>query len=104
VTVKRLFQRGLRAVVTKSDILTREEEALVLGSDEASLSHPRGLNNRLLYFCCRNLFIRGQQELRDTNAAQFELHVDENGNEFIRYVFFLFIETINIFSSNSSKQ
>jgi len=102
VTVKRSFRRGLRAAISKSDILTKEEEALVLASDGASLNHPRGLNNRFLYFCCRNLFIRSQQELRDTNAAQFELRVDENGIEFFRYVFFLFIEIINISSSNLS--
>jgi hypothetical protein len=57
----------------------------MLNSEGASLDHPKGLNNRFVYFCCRNFFIRGQNELRETCAHQFELHVTESNEEFLRY-------------------
>lgn len=60
VTVKRSFQRSIGAVASKNDILTKEEEALALSSDCSSLSHPKGCNNCLLWYCCCNFFIRGQ--------------------------------------------
>jgi hypothetical protein len=56
----------------------------MLKSDGASLDHPKGLNNRFVYFCYRNYFIRGQNELRETCAHQFELHVNKNNEEFLR--------------------
>jgi hypothetical protein len=58
----------------------------MLASEGAALDHPRGLNNRFVYFCCRNFFIRGQNELRETSAHQFELHQNNDGEEFLRYV------------------
>jgi hypothetical protein len=73
-------------VVKKSDVLTRNEEKLVVASKGASLSHPRGLNNRMGYFMYRNFFVRGQNELCATNANQFQLHVNARGDEYLRYV------------------
>ena len=58
--MKRSFRNGLGQEVKKSDLLTIEEEQLLLSSDGASISHPRGLNSRFVYFCCRNFFIRDQ--------------------------------------------
>ena len=92
--VQRSVREGLGHSVRKSDVLTREEERIVLESDGCSVSHPRGLNSRMGYFLCRNFFIRGQNELRWTNANQFQLHVNTRGDEFLRcfsyfgYVFF----------------
>ena len=56
----------------------------MLASIGASLIHPEGLNNRFAYLLCRNLFIRGHNELRETNTRQFELHVDEQGGKYVR--------------------
>jgi hypothetical protein len=75
---------GLGSVVKKSDLITREEEILLLKSDACALTNGRGCNNRMLYFICRNMFIRGQNELRATNANQFSLHSNSRGEEFLR--------------------
>lgn len=82
--VHRSVREGLGRNVKKSDLLTREEEVRVLASEGAAVSHPRGLNSRMGYFFCRNFFIRGQNELRATNANQFELHVNGRGDEYLR--------------------
>ena len=84
--VKRSFKRGLGIKTSTSDVLTRDEEVLVLTSPGASVLNPSGLILRLVYFFCRNLFIRGQDELRATHMGQFQL-LSENGIEFLRYVF-----------------
>jgi hypothetical protein len=57
--VQRSVRQGVGLKVKKSDVLTREEEKLMLKNDGASLDHPKGLNNRFVYFCCKNFFIRG---------------------------------------------
>jgi hypothetical protein len=57
--VQQSVRQGVGLKVKKSDVLTREEEQLMLKSDGASLDHPKGLNNRFVYFCCKNFFIRG---------------------------------------------
>ena len=88
--VQRSVRQGVGLKVKKSDILSREEEQWMLRSEGASLDHPKGLNNRFVYFCCRNFFIRGQNELRETCAHQFELHVSESGEEFLRYFYYSF--------------
>jgi hypothetical protein len=59
----------------------------MLESYGAALNHPRGLNNRFMYFYCRNFFIHGQNELRETSAHQFQLHENDVGEEFLRFVF-----------------
>ena len=82
--VHRSVREGLGRNVKKSDLLTREEEVRVLASEGAAVSHPHGLNSRMGYFFCRNFFIRGQNELRATNANQFELHVNGRGDEYLR--------------------
>jgi hypothetical protein len=78
---------GLGSVVKKSDLITRKEEMLLLTSDSCSLRNGRGFNNRMVYFFCRNFFIRGQNELRATSANQFQLLSNLKEEEFLRYVF-----------------
>jgi hypothetical protein len=73
-------------VVKKFEVLTQSKEKLVLVSEGASLSHPRGLNSRMGYFMCQNFFVRGQNELRATNANQFQLHVNAREDEYLRYI------------------
>lgn len=85
-SVKRSFRRGLGLTTSTSDVLTRDEEVLVLNSEAASVHHPIGLTYRLVYFFCRNLFIRGQDELRATHAGQFQL-LSDGGVEFLRFVY-----------------
>jgi hypothetical protein len=75
---------GLGSVVKKSDLITHEEEILLLEYDGCTLTNGRGCNNRMFYFLCRNMFIRGQNELRATNANQFSLHSNSRGEEFLR--------------------
>ena len=82
-SVKRSFRRGLGIRTSTSDVLSRDEEVLVLKSEAASVSNPTGLILRLVYFFCRNLFIRGQDELRATHVGQFQILTD-NGVEFLR--------------------
>ena len=82
-SVKRSFWRGLGIRLSTSDVLSREEEILVLNSDAASVLTPNGLILRLVYFFYRNLFIRGQDELRATHVGQFELLTD-NRVKFLR--------------------
>jgi hypothetical protein len=82
--VQRSVRQGVDLKVKKSDVLTRLEEQLMLNNEGASLDHPKGLNNRFVYFCCNNFFIRGQNELRDTCAHQFELQVNGSNEEFLR--------------------
>jgi hypothetical protein len=77
----------LGSVVKKSDLITRKEEMLLLTSDSCSLRNGRGCNNRMVYFFCRNFFIRGQNELRATSANQFQLLSNLKEEEFLRYVF-----------------
>jgi hypothetical protein len=50
---------SLGIVVKKSDLITHEEEVLLLKSDGCILTNGRGYNNWMLYFLCRNMFIRG---------------------------------------------
>jgi hypothetical protein len=85
--MQRFVKEGIGFKVKKSDVLTRKEE-LLIKSEGASLDHLKGLNQSFVYFCCRNFFIRGQNELRDTCAHQFELHVNDSGEEFLRCIFF----------------
>jgi hypothetical protein len=65
-------------------VLTWEEEQVVLKSAGADISHPCSLNSRMGYFLCWNFFIQGQNELRATNANQFQLHVNGRGDEYLR--------------------
>jgi hypothetical protein len=65
-------------------VLTREEGQVVLKSLGVDISHLHSLNSRMGYFLYRNFFIRGQNELRATNANQFQLHVNGRGNEYLR--------------------
>ena len=83
-SVQRSVRQGVGLKVKTSDILSRKEEQWMLWNEGALLDHPKGLNNRFVYFCCRNFFIRGQNELRETCAYQFELHVSESDEEFLR--------------------
>jgi hypothetical protein len=69
--VHRSVRKGLGQNVKKSDILTLEEEQVVLKSPGADIFLPHNLNSRMGYFLCRNFFIHGQNELRATNANQF---------------------------------
>ena len=83
-SVQQSVRQGVGLTMKKSDVLTRKEEREMLDSDGASLHHPRGLNNRFVYFCCRNFFIRGQNELRETSAHQFELHENDDNEQYLR--------------------
>ena len=82
-SVRCSFKRGLGLKTMTSDVLTREEEILVLKSSAASVLNPIGLTWRMVYFFCRNLFIRGQDELRATHVGQFEV-LSDGGVEFLR--------------------
>ena len=82
--VHRSVREGLGRTVKKSDLLTREEEMHVLASKGVAISYLHALNSRMGYFFCCNFFIRGQNELRATNANQFELHVNARGDEYLR--------------------
>jgi hypothetical protein len=88
----RFVREGLDQSVKKLDLLTREKEWIVLASEGAMITHPRSLNSRMGYFLCHNFFIRGQNELRWTNANQFELHVNERGDEYLRSLFFCLVD------------
>lgn len=77
--VQQSAHQGVGLTVKKFDVLTRKEEREILDSDGASLHNPRGLNNRFVYFCSRNFFIRSQNELRETSAHQFKLHENDDG-------------------------
>ena len=55
----------------------------MLNNEGALVDHPKGLNNRFVYFCCHNFFIQGQNELREMYAHQFELHVFKSDEEFL---------------------
>ena len=81
--VRRAFKKGLGVRVSTSDVLTLEEETKVLAGPATSLLTPSGLNARLGYFACRNMFIRGKEELRATVLDQFEL-LELNGQEILR--------------------
>jgi hypothetical protein len=43
--VHRFVHEGLGQSVKKSDLLTREEEWIVLANEGSMITHPRGLNN-----------------------------------------------------------
>jgi hypothetical protein len=44
---------------------------------------PKGLNyNHFVYFCCQNIFIRGQNELRKMSVHQFKLHLSKSNEDF----------------------
>ena len=83
-SVQQSVRQGVGLKVKKSDILSHEEEQWMLRSEGALLDHPKGLNNRFVYFCCCNFFIQGQNELRETCTHQFELHFSESVEEFLR--------------------
>ena len=100
--VQRSVRGGLGSVIKKSDLITHEEEVLLLKSDGCALTNGRGCNNRMLYFLYRNMFIKGQNELRATNANQFALHSNSRGEEFLRYViFYHFVFFVVLFFSNA---
>jgi hypothetical protein len=77
-------REGLGQSVKKSNVLTREEEQVVLKSLGVDISHLRNLNSRMGHFICQNFFIRGQNELQATNATQFQLHINGRGDEYLR--------------------
>jgi hypothetical protein len=77
---------GLGQSVKKSNVLSHEQEQLILASDGASLTHPCGLNICMGHFMCQNFFSHGQNKLKSTNAIQFQLHVNGKGNEYLRLV------------------
>jgi hypothetical protein len=82
-SVQHSLQEGYGHHVRKSDVLTFEEEQIVLASKCCSVDHPHGLNNRMVIFCLRNFFIRGQSKLRVTSPKQFEIWQNVKGDEFL---------------------
>lgn len=89
--VMRAVQAGLGKEALKSDVLSRSEEKLMLDSNEASVSHPTGLNRRFAYFCTRNFFVRGGREMRECDSGMFHTYRDQYGDEFLRYSYILII-------------
>jgi hypothetical protein len=83
-SVQRSVRVGFGQTVRKSDVLTFLEEQVILKSACCSVEHPHGLNNRMVVFCLRNFFIRGQSELRATSAKQFQILVNSRGDEYLR--------------------
>ncbi|KAG0576354.1 hypothetical protein KC19_5G073600 [Ceratodon purpureus] len=83
-SVRRSFRRRLGIKTSTSDVLTREEEIFILNSTAASVLNPNGLILWMVYFFCRNLFIRGQDELHATHVGQIQL-LEDAGIEFLRY-------------------
>jgi hypothetical protein len=75
---------GIGVAPLKSDVITHAEEAAMLASEAASLDTPQGLNQRMGYFATRNFFIRASQEIREVNSNQFQLVIDEFGEECLR--------------------
>jgi hypothetical protein len=80
---------GLGRIVKKSDVLIWKEEHVVLESNGADLSHPHDCNSYMGYFLCWNFFIRGQNELRVTNANRFELHLNGKGDKYLKQVIYI---------------
>lgn len=66
-----------------SDILIRKKEAFMLASPNTSFTTPNGIIHRLLSLLCKNLFVCGKVELRMTYMNQFEIHIDNNGYEYL---------------------
>jgi hypothetical protein len=75
---------GLGSVVKKSDLRMHKEDVILLKSDGCTLTNGRGCNNQMLYFLCQNMFIKGQNKLRATNANQVSLHSNSRGEEILR--------------------
>lgn len=80
----RSIAAGLGKDVKRSDILSIEEERLMLTQEKCQINSPHGINLMFGYFCTRNFMIRGGQELRNTDAEDFSLRSDNYG-EYIRY-------------------
>jgi hypothetical protein len=80
-SVQRSVWAGFGHTIRKNDVLTFLEEQVILTSSCCSVDYPHGLNNRMVVFCLRNFFIRGQSELRLTSPKQFEIRVNSRGDE-----------------------
>ena len=81
---RRSLKSGLGKTVKKSDDLTFEEEEKMLASDAARLDSPAGVNNRFVYYCTRNFFVRAGKEMRDLDESMFSLLTDDDNNCFLR--------------------
>jgi hypothetical protein len=95
-SVQRSIRAGFGQTVRKSDMLTFLEEQIILTSTCCSMDHPHGLNNQMVVFCLRNFFIRGQFELRATSPKQFKIHVNSQGDEYLRFGLLEFVCFLNL--------
>ena len=89
---RRSLRLGLGKTVKKNDDLTVEEEERMLASDAAGLDCPPGVNNRFVYYCTKNFFIRAGKEMRDTDESMFSLHTNADNQVFLRYVSLSFFD------------
>jgi hypothetical protein len=72
--------------VRKNDVVTLSEEVVMLNSPAADPLTTTSLNARMGWYCGKNFFVRGGQELRDLNYNQFELVTDDFGDEGLKFV------------------
>ena len=91
-TVRRSLRLGLGKTVKKSDDLTMEEEERMLSSEAARLDCPTRVNNRFVYYCTRNFFIRAGKEMCDIDESMFSLLTDADNQVFLRYASLSFFD------------
>jgi hypothetical protein len=54
----RSFKARLKHTITKNDILTIDQEAIMFAFNHYSLKNPKGLNNKFVYFYMCLFFIQ----------------------------------------------
>ncbi|KAG0600965.1 hypothetical protein M758_11G074700, partial [Ceratodon purpureus] len=67
IAAQRSVDAGLGKDIKRFDLISLEEEALMLASPAADVNTPSGLNHRFGYFTMRNFFVRGVNEVRALN-------------------------------------
>jgi hypothetical protein len=82
---------GLGKEVQKSGVVTLSEEVAMLNSPATDPLTTSSLNARMGWYCGKNFFMYGGQDLRDLNCNQFELVKDEFGDEGLRFVILIII-------------
>ena len=98
-TVRRSLRLGLGKTMKKSDDLTFKEEEQMLASEAMKLDSPTGVNNRFVYYCTRNFFIRAGKEMRDIDESMFSLLTNSDNQVFLRYAYIpYFVMFVNFFA------
>jgi len=72
--------------ITKNDIRTIDQKAIMLAFDHYSLKTFERLNNKFVYLCMCLFFIQVSRKMCQVDDCDFALHVVDDFGEFLQYI------------------